>query len=392
MPIFNKYMSWLFAISLLTPLAACTARPGAPGAGTSVSQDSQEILIGHVGSLTGNEASFGISTENGVKLALAEINASGGVRGKKLRLISLDDQGKPEEAAIAVTKLVTQDHVAAVLGEVASSRSIAMAPIAQRYQVPMISPTSTNPRVTQTGNYIFRVCFIDPFQGRVMAKFALEQLKAKRVAVLRDVKNDYSVGLANFFTQTFKAGGGEIVIDESYSAGDSDFKSQLTSIKAQNPDAIFVPGYYGDVALIMKQRVDLGIQAPLLGGDGWDSPKLSEIAGTAMGGNYFSNHYSFESTDPAVVQFVATYRKAYNGVTPDSMAALGYDAAKILANAMTRAKSLSGPDLRDAIAATHDYPAVTGKITLDQDRNAIKSAVVLQTVGSQYKYLTTVSP
>lgn len=362
------------------------------GGKSGVAANSNEILVGHVGSLTGNEATFGISTENGVKLAFEEINASGGVKGKKLRLLSLDDQGKPEEAATAMTKLVAQNHVAAVLGEVASSRSIAMAPIAQRYQVPMISPTSTNPRVTQTGDYIFRVCFIDPFQGRVMAKFALDTLKAKKVAILRDVKNDYSVGLANFFTETFKAGGGTIVLDESYSAGDSDFKSQLTSIRAQNPDAIFAPGYYGDIALIMKQRVELGIKAPLLGGDGWDSPKLAEIAGSAMDGNYFSNHYSPDSTDPAVAKFVADYKKTYGGAAPDSMAALGYDAAKILADAMNRAKSLSGSDLRDAIAATKDYPAVTGKITLDKDRNAIKSAVVLETADSKYKYLTTVAP
>jgi branched-chain amino acid transport system substrate-binding protein len=291
-----------------------------------------------------------------------------------------------------VTKLISQDHVSAILGEVASSRSIAMAPIAQRYKTPMITPTSTNPRVTQIGDYIFRVCFIDPFQGRVMAKFALDTLKAKKIAILRDVKNDYSVGLANFFTDTFKAGGGSIVIDESYSAGDSDFKSQLTAIRAENPDAVFVPGYYGDVALIMKQKLELGIKAPLLGGDGWDSPKLAEIAGSAMNGNYFSNHYSPDSTDPAVVHFVQAYKTAYGAGAPDSMAALGYDAARILADAIKRAPDLAGNSLREAIAGTKDFPAVTGKISLDKDRNAVKSAVVLQTVDGQYKYLTTVNP
>jgi branched-chain amino acid transport system substrate-binding protein len=225
-----------------------------------------------------------------------------------------------------------------------------------------------------------------------MAKFALDTLKAKKVAILRDVKNDYSVGLANYFTEVFKAGGGTIVIDESYSAGDSDFKSQLTAIRAENPDAIFAPGYYGDIALIMKQRKELGIEAPLLGGDGWDSPKLSEIAGSAMNGNYFSNHYSPDSTEPAVVHFVDAYKKAYGTGAPDSMAALGYDAARILADAMKRAPTLSGSDIRDAVAATKDFPAVTGKISIDKDRNAVKSAVVLKTVDGQYKYLTTVNP
>jgi branched-chain amino acid transport system substrate-binding protein len=376
-------------VTLLVSLSACTSKSDT---GASQGQASDEIKIGHVGSLTGNEASFGISTDNGIKLAFSELNAAGGVKGKKLKLVTLDDQGKPEEAATAVTKLISQDRVSAILGEVASSRSIAMAPIAQRFKIPMITPTSTNPRVTQIGDYIFRVCFIDPFQGRVMAKFALDTLKAKKIAILRDVKNDYSVGLANYFTDTFKAGGGSIVIDESYSAGDSDFKSQLTAIRAENPDAVFVPGYYGDVALIMKQKLELGIKAPLLGGDGWDSPKLSEIAGSAMNGNYFSNHYSPDSTDPAVVHFVQAYKTAYGTGAPDSMAALGYDAARILANAITRAPTLSGSDLRDAIAATKDFPAVTGKISLDKDRNAVKSAVVLQTVDGQYKHLTTVSP
>ncbi len=350
-----------------------------------------EIVIGEVGSMTGSEATFGTSTHNGIELAVKQINAVGGVKGKKLRIVSLDDQGKPEEAATAVTKLITQDKVTAILGEVASSRSLAMAPIAQQYKIPMITPSSTNPKVTEQGDHIFRVCFIDPFQGTVMAKFALETLKLKKVAILRDVKNDYSVGLADYFTETFKKGGGEIVVDQSYSAGESDFKSQLTAIRGKAPEAIFVPGYYTEVGLIARQAKELQINAPLLGGDGWDSPKLKEIGQDAINGSYFSNHYSEEDKSPNVQDFISKYKEAF-GVVPDGLAAMGYDAAKVLADAMTRAPSLASKDIRDAIAATKDYSGVTGKITIDAMRNAVKSAVVLKVDGGVFKYQTTINP
>lgn len=357
----------------------------------SSASSENEILLGEVGSMTGSSATFGTSTHNGIDLAVREINTAGGVKGKKLRVISLDDQGKPEEAATAVTKLITQNKVTAILGEVASSRSLAMAPIAQQYQVPMLTPSSTNPKVTEQGDYIFRVCFIDPFQGLVMAKFALENLKVKRVSILRDIKNDYSVGLANFFTDTFKKGGGQIVSDLSYSEGDIDFKSQLTAIRSKNPEAIFVPGYYTEVGLIARQAKELGIKVPLLGGDGWDSPKLKEIGGTAIEGSYFSNHYSEENKDPQVQEFIRNFKAAF-GVVPDGLAAMGYDAAKVLANSMERAPSLSGADIKNALATTKDYQGVTGKITIDAQRNAVKSAVVLKVVGNEFKYQTTINP
>lgn len=349
------------------------------------------LLIGEVGSMTGNDATFGTSTHNGIELALKEINGQGGVKGKKLQVVSLDDQGKPEEAATAVTKLITQDKVAAILGEVASSRSLAMAPIAQNNKIPMISPSSTNPKVTEMGDYIFRVCFIDPFQGTVMARFAMKDLKAKKVAILRDVKNDYSVGLANFFIETFKKNGGEIVIDQSYSAGDVDFKSQLTAIRSKKPDAIFVPGYYTEVGLIARQARELGVKAPLMGGDGWDSPKLNEIGGAAMNNSYFSNHYSAEDKSPKVQEFIKKYKEAY-GIVPDSLAAMGYDAALVLADAMKRAKSLKSSDIRDAIAKTTNFSGVTGKITINPERNAVKSAVILKVENGNFKYLTTINP
>ncbi len=360
--------------------------------GTPVAQAADDaIKIGEVGSTTGSEATFGVATHQGVELAIKEINATGGVKGKKLQVILLDDQGKPEEAATAVTRLITQDKVVAIVGEVASSRSLAMAPIAQQYKIPMVSPSSTNPKVTEIGDYIFRVCFIDPFQGFVMARFASENLKFKRVAILRDVKNDYSVGLAKYFTETFKKLGGEIVVDQSYSAGDIDFKSQLTSIRGAKPDAIFVPGYYTEVGLIARQARSLGIKAPLLGGDGWDSPKLLQIGGKAMEGSYFSNHYSADDKAPHVQAFIERYRKAYKD-TPSGLAAMGFDAMMVLSDAMKRAKSLSSADIRAALAATKEFQGVTGRISIDQQRNAVKSAVVLKVVNGTFVYDSTIRP
>jgi branched-chain amino acid transport system substrate-binding protein len=388
------------ALALLAVAAACEKKKPADGAaapagGAQAAAPGDRILVGHVGSLTGNEATFGDSTDKGIQLAIEEVNAKGGVKGKPLALKTYDDQGKPEEAAIAATRLVVQDRVAVLLGEVASSRSLAMAPICDANRVPMITPSSTNPRVTKDGArtrpYVFRVCFIDPFQGTVMAKFAREKLNVKRVAVLRDVGNDYSVGLADYFLSKFRELGGTIVDDQSYKAGDQDFKAQLTAIKAKNPEAIYVPGYYTDVALIARQARELGMKAPLMGGDGWDSPKLFEIGGKALEGSYFSNHYSHEDPSPRIQDFVKAYQKRF-GVVPDGLAATGYDAARIAFDAMARAKDLSGPAVRDAIAATKDFQGVTGIISIDEDHNAVKSAVVLEIKGNQGRYVATVEP
>lgn len=351
-----------------------------------------EIVIGEYGSFTGSEATFGQSTSEGVKLAMEEQNKAGGIKGKKIRLVSLDNQGKPEEAAAAVQRLITQEKVLAVLGEVASSRSLAAAPVAQQYKVPMISPSSTNPKVTEVGDYIFRVCFIDPFQGLVMAKFSRNDLKNSKVAILRDVKSDYSTGLADVFKTEFTKMGGTIVGDESYQSGDTDFKAQLTQIKGKNPEAIFVPGYYTEVGLIARQARQLGIKAPLLGGDGWDSEKLSELGQDAIKGSYFSNHYTTESTDKRVTEFIEKYRKQYGGKTPDGLAALGYDAARVLFAAMERSTDMSTKSIRDEIAATKDFAGVTGTITINAQRNATKSAVVVRVDGKVNRYVTTITP
>jgi branched-chain amino acid transport system substrate-binding protein len=300
-----------------------------------------------------------------------------------------------------VTRLIDNDHVDAIIGEVASSNSLAAAPVCQRSGVPMITHASTNPKVTLVGNYIFRTCFIDPFQGAVMATFAVKNLHLKKADVFYDNSSDYSVGLAKFFTATFEKLGGVVAISTSYHAGDPDFRAQLAGIKQTNPDFIYVPGYYTDVGTIARQAREQGITVPLMGGDGWDSPKLFDSADEALNGCYFSNHYSVQSSDPLVQKFVAAYEKLYGGAVPDAMAALAYDATHILADAFKMAgKPADGnfdspqyrAKLRDAIAATKDYPGVTGKITIGPDRNAVKPAVVLQISGKEYKYVTSINP
>jgi len=308
----------LFSAAALMALLSCS--------GAQSNSTSTDLVIGEFGSLTGTTATFGISTKNGIDMAVDEINKSGGLLGKKVRVIVEDDQGKPEEAQTVVTKLITKDQVMAVLGEVASSRTMAAAPVAQQNGIPLISPSSTNPKVTETGDYIFRVCFIDPFQGLVMAKFATNTLKVKNVAILRDIKNDYSVGLADVFADNFKKMGGTITSNESYSEGDTDFSAQLTAIKAKNPQAVFLPGYYTEVGLVVRQAKKLGLTVPFLGGDGWDSPKLIEIGGEALNGSYYSNHFSVADPNPTIQKFVSDYKTRY-GATPDALAGLGFDSA-----------------------------------------------------------------
>lgn len=350
-----------------------------------------DILLGEYGSMTGSTATFGKSSHNGIMMALDEINGAGGVLKKKVRVTALDNKGVADEAATVVKRLITQENVLAVLGEVASSRSLAAAPICQAAGVPMISPSSTNPAVTEKGDYIFRTCFIDPFQGTVGAKFAKDTLKATKAAVLTDVKNDYSVGLAKFFEEEFSKNGGKIVAQASYSEGDKDFRAQLTGIKGKNPDVIYIPGYYTDAGNIAIQARSLGMKQPLLGGDGWDSEKLTAIGKGAVQGSYFSSHYSPESKDPRVIKFVADYKKRYS-VTPDSLAACAYDAAKLMCDAIERAGSTDRAKIRDAIAATKNFPGVTGNITIDDKRNAVKPAVMLQVKGNEFKYVATVNP
>jgi branched-chain amino acid transport system substrate-binding protein len=349
------------------------------------------IYIGEFASLTGPTASFGTGSHNGTLMALEEINANGGVLGKQIVLITEDNQSRAGESSLVVEKLISRDKVIAIIGEVASSRSLEAAPVCQEHSIPMITPSSTNPAVTQTGDYVFRTCFIDPFQGIVMGKFALDSLKAKRIAVLTDVRQDYSVGLAQFFIRYVQENGGTIVSDQKYSSGDKDFRAQLTAIKNTNPDVIFIPGYYTEIGLIARQARDLGIQVPLLGGDGWDGNTLLEIGGSALENTYYSNHFSHEDQDPQIQNFVTRYKEKY-GTPPDAFAALGYDALKILVAAIERAGTTESKALRDAIASTNGYQGVTGLITLNEHRDAEKPAVILKYKDGGFVYEETIAP
>ena len=367
-------------LSLLLLLTACAG------------EKSGEVLVGEYGSLTGSEATFGQSTHNGILIALDELNAAGGVNGRKVRLVTEDDQSKAEEAANAVTKLISSDNVLAILGEVASSNSLAAAPICQSNKIPMITPSSTYPGITKVGDYISRMCFIDTYQGPVMAQYLANTLHVKRAAILTDIRSDYSRGLGDAFVETFTSLGGEIVARGSYAKGDSDFRSQLTTIKATNPEILFVPGYYNDVGQIAIQARDLGMQQPLVGGDGWESPKLLEIGGAALEGCYYSNHYHSEDPAPAVRNFVTKYEARY-GARPDSLAALGYDAMRVLGEAMKRAPKLDSASIRDEVAKTRNFPGVTGVITLGDDRNPIGKKLVIEEIrGGKLTLKATVDP
>lgn len=356
------------SVVIASLLTAFACQPGGGG---------DKVKIGVFMSMTGDTANFGISSTNGIKMATDEANAAGGINGKQIELDVQDDRSDPSEAATIVTKFVTQDAVHAILGEVASSRSIAAAPIAQNAKIPMLTPSSTNPEVTKKGDYIFRSCFIDPVQGAAIAQFAAKSLGKKRAGIMVDRKNDYSTGLEKFISATFTKLGGEMVITQSYQAGDQDFNAQLTSIKGSNPDVIFVPGYYGDVALIAKQARDKGITVPFVGGDGWDAAQLYAIGGKALNGSFFSNHYSPYDTDPQVVKFVNDYKARYNSI-PDALAATAYDAARIMFDAIKRANSLEGKAIRDALAATKEFPGVTGKVTFNENRDAVKPIFMIE--------------
>ena len=383
-------------------LAAAACLLALPGCGKSGGENQKgQILIGEYGSMTGPQSTFGVSTDLGVQMALKELNNAGGINGTPVKVQLYDDQSQSDQARAVVTRLVDENKVGAVIGEVASSSSLAAAPICQRGKVPMISPSSTNPKVTQVGDYIFRVCFIDPFQGAVMASFAYNNLHKKKAAVFYDSSSDYSIGLAKYFTNTFQKLGGTIVSTTTYHAGDPDFRAQLANMKQGNPDCLFVPGYYTEVGTIARQAKEQGLNVPLLGGDGWDSPKIFDSAGNALEGCYFSDHYSVDSNTPVVTKFVAAFKAANGGAVPDAMAASGYDAMHVLANAYIAAgKPADGnydsseyrAKLRDAIAAIKGYSGVTGDITIDSNRNASNPAVVLEIKGKSYKYITSISP
>ncbi len=367
-------------------------------AGCGGQQSADVIKLGANLEMTGNNATFGQSAANGTKLAIKEMNAKGGLLGKQISLVVADNKSEAAEAANAMQKLITQDKVSAVIAPIASSSVIAGAQVNMDNKVLAISPTASNPKVTVDPNtgkvrdYLFRAAFIDPFQGSVMANFASKSLKAKTAALYIDNSSDYAKGLGQFFKETFIKNGGTIVAEEAYLAKDTDFKATLTKIKATNPDVVFVPGYYQEVGMIIKQGREMGLTVPFLGGDGWDSAKLPEIAGAqALNNSFFANHYSPDDKSPAITTFVEAYKKEY-GQTPDAFAALAYDATMMIFEAIKRANSADPVKVKDELAKTKDYPAVSGIITLNETHDAVKSAVIIEMKDGKQTFKEKINP
>ena len=352
----------------------------------------EPIKIGHYGSLTGKDAAFGVATRKGVLLAVEELNAKGGVLGRPIEYLVEDIQSKSGESATAVKKLISRDHVVAMIGANASANSLEAAPICQNAKIPMMAISSTNPRVTEVGNYIFRICFIDPFQGAVLAKFARDTLHAKRLALLTAVNSPYSVGLSGVLRQDFTARGGEIVAEQKYTEGDKDFRAQLTAIRPTRPDVIAATGFYTEAALICIQARSLGLNIPIIGGDGWEAPQLIELGGKAVEGTYYSTYFSAENNAPEVRAFVERYGARWNGEAPEGVSALGYDAMYLIAAAIGRCGTTDSAKLRDAIAATRDFPGVTGRTTIDEKRNSSKAAVMLVVKNGRTTFFEAVTP
>jgi len=386
---------WLTFVALAVVVAMVAVLAGCGGG--SAPAKPATIKIGANFEMTGGQATFGQSSANAVKLLFKQINAAGGIHGKQLELIVADNKSEPAESANALTKLLTQDKVVAVVGPVTSSDCLAAGPIAMDKKVPFVSNSATNPKVTfdngKVKDFVFRACFLDPFQGTVAANFASKTLKAKTAAVYIDMSSDYAKGLAQFFEEAFTKAGGKIVAKEAYQQKDTDFRAALTKIKAANPDVIFNPGYYQEVGMFVKQARELGITVPLMGGDGWDSPKVLEIAGAeALENTYFVNHYAADSKDPDTMKFVEAYKKEYNQV-PDALAALAWDAALMVVEGIKKA----GPDanpvkIKDAIAATKGLKGVTGTITLNERHDPVKSAVIIAHKKGKLVYQETVNP
>ena len=362
------------------------------------SKGDKDIKIGMVYELTGNTASYGTSAANGAKLAFKEINAGGGVLGKQIKIISADNKGEPSESANAMSKVISQDKVVAVTGFTVSSCGIAASAVAEANKIPFVAAATVNPKVTfdeRTGKvkeYTFRACFIDSFQGTVGANFALNGLKAGKTAIMTDSSSDYSKGLTEIFRSTYVKAGGKIVAEESYLQKDQDYKPILTKIKAQNPDLLYIPGYYEDVGKIIKQARELGMTIPVLGADAWDSPVLVEMGGAQpLNNTYFTNFYSIEDKNPVSNSFVDAYKKEY-GQTPDSMAAMGYDAAKLLVDAIRRADSTDAKKIKEALAATKNFSSVSGEMSLNERHDAVRGVVIIELKDGKQVYKETVKP
>lgn len=393
----NKILALILAGLLVVSVAAGCGSNKKQEGGASKATKASAIKIGLNMELSGAVAEYGNKGANGALLAIDKVNKSGGVLGQKIEPIKMDNKSDNAESANVAARLA-QQGVVGIIGPMTTGRTLASVPVATQNKIPVVSPTATalevtvDPKTNQTRDYIFRVCFLDPFQGQVMARFAANDLKAKTAAILMDTSNDYSKGLAKAFKEQFTALGGKIVSEEGYVEKDKEFKATLTKIKAKNPDVIFVPGYYNEVGLIVKQGRDLGITVPFLGGDGWGSPQLVQVAGAkALNNTFYCNHFSASSSDPAVQQFVKDYKAAY-GVEPDGFAALGYDAAMLMIDAIKRAGSADPVKVTKALAESKDVKGVAGNITMDKNHNPVKSAVIIELVNGKEVVKTTINP
>ena len=389
----KRKLASIFASLLVTAgvMAGCNSeKTGGSGDGGKV------IKIGADLELSGGVASYGQSVTEGITLAFEEINKKG-IDGKKLELVKVDNKSDAAEATNGAIKLVSQDKVSAIIGASTSTNTLAQVQVAQDNKVPLITPTGTNPAVTvKDGNlndYVFRTCFIDPFQGTVAANFATNELKVKTAAVLIDSSSDYAKGLAASFKDSFTKNGGKVVSEEAYVAKDTDFRATLTRLKSANPDLIFLPGYYEEVGLIVKQARELGLTVPFIGGDGWDSPKLIELGGkSALNNTFITNHYSSGDSDQKVQDFVAAFKAKYDGKSPDAFNALGYDSAYFVADAIKRAGSTNPEKIQKALAETDGLSLVSGTLKLDKNHDPIKSAVILEYKDGEQTFKTKVNP
>ncbi len=369
------------------------------GCNSSASGDGEkggDIKIGANLELSGGVASYGQSAKEGIELAIEEINKEG-INGKKLKLVTVDNKSDAAEATNGALKLATQDKVVAMIGAATSTNTLAQVQIAQDNKIPLITPTATNATITnkdgKLNDFVFRTCFIDPFQGTVAANFATNDLKVKSAAVLIDSSSDYSKGLAASFKKNFEANGGKIVKEEAYVAKDTDFRATLTNIKAANPEYIFVPGFYEEVGLIIKQARELGLNVPIMGGDGWDSPKLVEIAGApTLNNTFITNHYSSGDSDKKVQEFVSAFKAKYDGKSPDAFTALGYDTVYFLADAIKRAGSSDSSKIKKALEETDGLQLVSGKVKLDKNHDPIKAAVILEYKNGEQQFKTKINP
>mgnify|MGYP000851229629 FL=1 len=379
----------LAVVLAIALLAGCAGNKGSTG-----SEDRNKvedgIKIGINYELSGKVATYGQSSVEGIELAIEEINEAGGINGKKIIPVKYDTKSEPAEATTLATRLITQDKVVMILGPATSGSFKAQIPVAEKNRIPVISGSTTDDSVTVDASgvkeYAFRICFTDSYQGTAMASYALNKLSAKKAAIIMDSSSDYGKGLAKNFREKFEAGGGTIVAEEAYVAGDTDFNGILTKIKGQDFDVIFIPGYYDEAGLIIKQARNLGIDVPILGADGFDSPKLLELAGAAALNNvYYSNHYSSLDEDPKVAKFIENFKAKYNK-EPDAFNALGYDLAKFAADAISRAGSLDGESIKKAIEETENFDGVTGTFSIDENHNPVKSVVVIELKdGKQYR-------